>query len=121
MKKLSEYKGDDALDLLADLLEPASEIIGDPEVKEMFQSKEPMLKTVKIIIKNHKKAVTEILAYLDGEDPETYEPGFLTLPIKLLEILNDRELLSVFLLQAQNSGEDISGSVMENIEETAEE
>ena len=115
--KLSEYKGDDALELLADLLEPASEIIGDPDVKEMFQSKEPLLKTVKVILKNHKKAVTEILARLDGQEPEEYEVKVLTLPVKLMELLQDEELLAVFQSQAQNMEQMSSGSATENIAE----
>lgn len=119
--KLSDYKGDDALELLADILEPASEIIADKEIKELWAGKAPMLKVVKVALKNHKAAVTEILARLDGEDPETYEVGVLTLPMKLLQLLSDKELLSVFQLQAQNLAEDISGSAMENIEETAED
>lgn len=121
MKRLSDYKGDDALELLADILEPASEIISDEEIKKLWAGKEPMLKIVKVALKNHKAAVTEILARLDGEDPEAYEVGVLTLPAKMLQILNDKELLSVFQLQAQNLAEDISGSAMENSEETAEE
>jgi hypothetical protein len=119
--KLSEYKGDDALELLANILEPASEIIGDAEVKEMFTSKAPLLKVVKVILKNHKREVTEILAYLDGEDPETYEVGFMTLPIKLLQILQDKELLAVFQSQVQITADASSGSAMENTEETEAE
>ena len=115
MKKLSEYKGDDALDLLADILEPASEIIGDPEIKKIWASKAPMIKIVKEALKNHKRAVIEILARLDGEEPDTYEVGVLTLPVKLLQLLQDKELLAVFQLQAQNLDGDYSGSATENI------
>lgn len=118
--KLSEYKGDDALELLADILEPASEIIGDEEIKKLWAGKAPMLKIVRVALKEHKAAVKEILARLDGENPETYEVGVLTLPAKMLQILNDKELLSVFQLQAQNLVEDGFGSAMENTEETAE-
>ena len=35
--KLSEITGEAALDLLADIIEPAAEIMSDPKVKELFE------------------------------------------------------------------------------------
>ena len=39
MKKLSDYQGEEALELWADLIEPMSEILVDPEMKKVFESK----------------------------------------------------------------------------------
>ena len=35
--KLSEYQGEEALDLLADLIEPAGEIMSDKEIGDLFK------------------------------------------------------------------------------------
>ena len=34
--KLSEFKDDAALDLIADIIEPATEILADPAIKDAF-------------------------------------------------------------------------------------
>ena len=98
--KLSEIKGEQAIDVLADILEPAAEIVSDKEVTAHYQAGNT-IKAVKSALKNHKKAVIDILAYTEGEDPETYKPNALSLPAKLLEILNDPEIMNLFQLQGQ--------------------
>jgi len=115
--RLSECKGEQALDILADLMEPAVAIMGDKEVVELYRSGAPKIKIIKSAIKNHKKEVVEILALLDGEDPETYveKINILTLPMKLLDIFNDRELMDLFQSQGQET-ETSSGSATESTE-----
>lgn len=110
--KLSEYKGEDALDVLAELLEPAAEIFGDKEFSRLYRGNE-RLKAVKYTLKEHKRAVITVLAVLDGEDPEEYKPGLLTVPARILEILNDPELVSLFQSQAQNTEKTSSGPATE--------
>ena len=112
--KLSEIKGEAALDALADLIEPVSEIITDAEFVRLARSDAPKMTLVKTAIKSHKKAIIEILAVLDGKDPETYEVSILTLPMKLLEVFNDPEVISLF--QSQGQEQTSSGSAMENTE-----
>lgn len=118
--KLSEYKGEQALDMLADLIEPAAAIMADKEIARIGKSGQPRSKLIKPAIKNHKQEVIEILAILDGEDPEDYaeKVNLFTLPAKLLEILNDPDLMSLFTLQGQNKEETNSGSATENTEES---
>lgn len=114
--RLSDFKNEEALDLLVEILEPVSTVFSDEEVAVAYKEK-GKLEAIKVAIKNHKKEVLEILALLDGKDPEKYEISFLALPIKLLQILNDPELADLFSSQGQ-MGEAISfGSVMENTEE----
>ena len=102
MRKLSELKGEEALDILADILEPASEIMKDEEMVTLARSGDNV-KAVSKAIKNHKKAVIQILAAFDGEDPDKYEPPIMALPIKLLEIFNDPDVQTVFSLQGQST------------------
>ena len=114
--KLSEYKGDDALDILADLIEPATEILTDLTVRKLLEKKE-FAKATSKAIKNHKKAVTTIVALLQGEDPETYKPNVLTVPAVLLDVLNDPMIMELFFGQEQMSGEDTSfSSAVKNAE-----
>lgn len=94
--KLSEIKGEQALDVLADIIEPITTICADEEISSMIKSGLPMIKTIKPIIKNHKKEIIEILAVIDGVEPEDYEVNVLTLPVKLLELFNDPVFKEVF-------------------------
>lgn len=111
--KLSDYKGEDAIELLADILEPAMEIIGDESIKKAADSKMSRGALVKMVLKNHKKAILEIMARIDGEDPATYNPGVLTLPARLLELFNDEEFMQLFTSQDQKSNDRSSGPVTE--------
>ena len=111
--KLSEYQGEAALDLLADLIEPAGEIMSDKEIGEVF--KENRLKAIGLAIKNHKKAVMQILAVLDGVPVEEYKCNVFSLPVKILEILNDPALIQLFTYQGQTGDANSSGSASENI------
>ena len=97
--KLSEIQNENALDVLADIIEPTSLILADEEVKRIYQN-EPKLKLVSYILKNHKQSVIEIMARLDGKEPENYTFNLLTLPRKLLELINEPELQELFTLQA---------------------
>lgn len=117
--KLSEYKGEKALDLLADLIEPAAVIMADKEIARLAKANMPPIKIVKTAIKNHKAEVIEILAILDGEDPKEYaeKVTLFTLPAKLLEIFNDPDLMNLFTLQGQKP-ETLSGSATESIAES---
>lgn len=117
--KLSEYKGEKALDLLADLFEPAANIMADKEISRLAKAGEPKVKIISVAIKNHKKEVIEILAILDGADPKDYaeKVNIFTLPKKVLEAINDPDLMSLFTLQGQKA-ETLSGSATESIEES---
>lgn len=116
--KLSAYKGEQALDMLADLIEPAAAIMADKEISNAVKANLPKIKIVKAAIKNHKPEVIEIMAILDGKEPKEYadKVTLFTLPAKLLEILNDPDLMSLFTLQGQKT-ETLSGSATESTEE----
>lgn len=117
MKKISDIKGEQALDVLADMLEPAAEIMTDRNVVELARS-EQKLSAIKAAIKDHKKAVLQVLAILDGENPDTYNPPLMALPLKLLEVLNDPDVQMVFSPQGQNQEGNASGSATESTEAT---
>lgn len=94
--KLSEFKGDKAYDVLAELIEPVMTICTNQELQELRKSGAPKLKFIKPILKNNKKEITTILAVLDDKDPAEYEVNLFTLPAKILELLSDPEIEQLF-------------------------
>ena len=113
--KLSEYQGEAALDILADLIEPVGEIMSDKEIGEVF--KKNRFRAIGLSIKNHKKAVMQIMATIDGVPVEEYKCNVFTLPVKILELLNDPDIVQLFTYQGQTGGANSSGSASENTEE----
>ena len=113
--KLSEYQGETALDVLADLIQPAGEIMSDKEIGEVF--KENRFRAIGLAIKNHKKAVIQIMAAMDGVPVDEYKCNVFTLPVKILELLNDPALVQLFTYQGQTGDANSSGSASENTEE----
>ena len=113
--KLSEYQGEAALDILADLIEPAGEIMSDKEIGEVF--KKNRFKAIGLAIRNHKKAVMQIMAAMDGVPVDEYNCNVFTLPVKILELLNDPDIVQLFTYQGQTGDANSSGSVSENTEE----
>lgn len=113
--RLSELKGEKALDVLGELLEPAVKIMQDPQVAAAARSGKA-LDIVKVMCKDHKQEVITILAILDEQDPATYEVGLLTLPAKLLELFNDPEVQRLFMPQGQKEEEISSGSASASTE-----
>ena len=107
---------EDRLELFADLIEPAGEIIGDKEVAKLLQGGK-IAKAVKHAIKSHKTAVIEILARLDGAEPSEYTvPGPIGLTTKLVNLFIDPEIQTLFQSGPQSENAASSGPVMANIE-----
>ena len=113
--KLSEYQGEAALDILAELIEPAGEIMADKEIGDVF--KQNRFKAVGMAIKNHKKAMIQILATMDGVPVDEYKCNVFSLPVKILEILNDPEMIQLFQYQGQTGDAKSSGSASVNTED----
>lgn len=114
MKKIPEYRDEEALDLLADIMEPAMVIFADPDVRKAFEN-EHIIKAARVAIKAHKRQIMEILARLEGVPVEEFHCNVLTLPARLMEILSNQELIGFFTEQAQNpSLSVVSGPATEN-------
>ena len=67
MKRLSDYQGEEAIELWIDLVDPISEILGDPEVAKVVQSGQPKMVIAKTILAAHKAEAEEILLRIDPE------------------------------------------------------
>jgi len=112
--KLTDFKDEEALDLLADILEPTARIFTDEDLKISIKNKASKIEIVKLAIKNHKSDVIEILARVDGKDPKNYSCNIITITKSLLDLLNDEELVDFFTLQGAMMEEESSTSVMAN-------
>lgn len=100
-KKLSEYKNEEAAAVLADILEPAAEIMSDNKFKEAFQTSK--ISAAKIALREHGKAIIDVLAIYDGIPREEYSVNPLEIVSKVIAILNDKELMSAFISQGQTA------------------
>ena len=112
--KLQDIKGEKALTVLADLIDPIKKLSEDAIFRKKIDT--DRLKAIKYLLKEHSKTVIEILAILNDENPETYEPNILALPMMLYDFFNDPMVIDLFGLQSQTTEKTSSGSVTENTE-----
>lgn len=84
MKKLTDYIGDEAIELWADLLEPLTKILGDKKVADVIQSGKPKMLIAKEILKEHSEEAKEILLRID----DTPIDG-LNIVVRLVAVLAD--------------------------------
>lgn len=116
MKRLSDYKGDEAIELWADLLDPISEILTDKEVALATKQGQAPIKIAKLILKSHKIEAADILLRIDPEPLDGFNI-IMRLVNLLAEIGENSEIKSFFGYAAQERMENESGgSVMENTE-----
>ena len=120
--KLSDYKNEDALEVLADLLEPVQEILTDEGfkgiIKKGISKAEEKVALAKYLLKNHSKAIIAILARLNGGDK--YEANIAEILTQVLDLINDKVLADFFVSQVQSLGDGTSLPATENTEEIGE-
>ena len=117
--KLSDIKGEKALEVLGDIIEPICEIAADDGIKKVKERKGAKnVDVAAYIIKQHRHAVISILASVNLKSYEEYleEINLVKLPMDVLELINDPQVLHLFQLQSQNPTEDSFGSATENTE-----
>ena len=118
MRKKDEHNAEQ-LEIFADLLEPASEIIGDGEIAAVLKpGGGKLLNAFKLALKNHKNAVIRILARIDGIAESDYVvPDFVALWKKLVAFVNLPGVQELFMWQGQTSDGASSGSATESTED----
>lgn len=116
MRSLSDYQGEEAIELWADLLEPMTEILGDPEIAKSVKSGKAKLLIAKDILALHKKEAEEIMLRIDPEPIDG-----LNIIIRLAALIadigrsNEARAFFGYAAQAKTDSES-SGSPMENTE-----
>lgn len=104
--KLSEIKGERAIEVIADLIEPIANIAMDKNLKEIFKievaegetAEEAAAKKIKAkipyLLKEHKKDVANVLGILEDKNPE--ELNILQIIKGVMDFANDKALLQLF-------------------------
>lgn len=127
MKRLSEFKDEEALDVLVEILDFVIDIMKDNRFKiAIMGDKEKnippnRIEAIKICLTEHRKSTIAIMAVLNETPVEQFHYDALTLPKMVLQMFNDKELIDFFKSQSQTDSEISSGSATENTEETEKE
>lgn len=116
MKKLSDYKGEEAIELWADMLDPLTHILTDEGVRRAVESGKPKMIIAKEILKSHSKDAIDILNRIDDSPVNG-----LNLLLRLIAILNElgesEEIKAFFGFAEQVKTDNVSsGSLTENTE-----
>lgn len=118
MKKLSDYKGDESIELWMDLLDPITAIVTDPEIKKTLleHGGRPNLSVVKTILKSHKSEATEILTRIDPEPIDGL--NIVVRLIALLTEVGENDTVAHFFGYAEKvkTAKESFGSATENTE-----
>lgn len=109
--KLSEVKGERTFDVIADIIEPISNIAADKEAAELFTRKQlpegvskeafvmnRLKKSMPVLLKNHKSDLISILAAIEAVTPDLYEKelNLVKLTQDVTELLNDDAFKALF-------------------------
>lgn len=124
MRKLQDVKGEEALDVLADVLEYAVKLVQNDTIREILNKKGFRdVEAIKVLIKEGKHEIIQIMAAIDGKPYNDFlnSLDLLTLPVMLYETFNDEALQAVFTSQVQTMGVNSSGLATENTEESEQE
>lgn len=111
MKRLSDYEGEAAIDLWAEMLDIVATIVSDPQVAKSAQGTRVQL--AHAMMKHKKKEVCELMLKID--DTPINGLNIITRLVTLLnEVAEVPELAAFFGLQGQKGTEESSGSATEN-------
>jgi len=80
--KLSDYKGEAAIELWGNLIEPITPILADNDVKNA--AKGSVVDLAGVILKKHPKEAKQILELIDNKPIDAFN-----VPFRVMEIIND--------------------------------
>lgn len=116
--KLSDIKGERAIDVIADLIDPILSIAEDKEASAMFvREKLPegmtvsefvmlrIRKSIPTLLRNHKSEIVTILSTIEGVPYDEYTSS-LTMEKLILDIANllTDDVFSTFFISSQSKG-----------------
>lgn len=120
--RISDFKNEDAIELVADLIEPIGDLISHKEVREAIESGQNRLTIAKTMLSCGKSEVMTILATLNGVPVSEFTCNPISIFKDLLILLNDPEMseFADFFMSAQTPTiKDASGFVAENTQADA--
>lgn len=103
--RLSEFRDEQGVEVVAKLLVPIAKIVSNEKnakaQKEANEGKGSTLDFVSALLQNNPRDVMDMLAILDGKDPNEYHCSAATVLVDALHMMSDPELLMLFGLQRQ--------------------
>lgn len=99
MKKLSEFKGEEATTLIGTVLLAICKILKNKENFKAYQNSGAMGLIGSALV-NTPREITNLMAMLNEKKPEDYEVNGATLIRDAYEIFEDPELLQLFGMQS---------------------
>lgn len=118
MKRLSDYVGEDAIDLWADLMSPIARILTNPSVQRVMRAGGAPVTIARDILKNCKKEAYEVLTRIDDE-PLTGANVIVRAVALIAELRDNEDLAGFFGRSKPTSGKSSFGSATENTEDGA--
>ena len=109
--KLSDIKGERAIEVIADLIEPIANIATDKECSDLFSvkpvkgeeknvtAKKHLVKKVPSLLKTHKHDVIKIIATLDGKSVD--DMNVFSITAALIGFVQDEALIELFTSAAR--------------------
>jgi hypothetical protein len=120
MKRLSDYKGADAIILMGDLMESFKEIFGNPEVQKLKKGT-PVFTILGTVLKSDPSTIIRMAAKVRDVATEEIETSWTVSEFFDLfgELYNSMEIRELFMSRSQASRTPpaSTGSAMENIED----
>lgn len=98
--KLTDFKGEKAIDVVGRLLIPIMNMVGNPK-NQSADVRENVFTMLSAFFRNNPKDVLEMLAIMDDVPVETYDIDGQKALLKLFAIFDDPELLGLFGLQSE--------------------
>lgn len=119
MGRILDARGEEALDVLADLLDPVTEIAQDAEISAMMKSggKVTYSQLIAAILRKHKAVVFQIMAIDDGKTPEEERKLLtaITIPARLMKLMQVPAIKEMLFGVAEANGSaDGSSAASEN-------
>lgn len=116
MNKLSDFKDEAAIVVVAELLSPIMTIFTNPKNQELKNEKNAFA-MFGGFFKNSPRAMMDIFAILSEEDPATYHCDGIDVAKNIVSLVSDQKLIELFVSQGQTGDAISSASVSENTEE----
>lgn len=112
--KLSEIKGERAVEVIADLIEPLANIASDHELKfldvpkkegesERQRASRGLTEKIPVLLRTHKEDVLAILCAVNGMSPENL--SILDIMKGAIEMANDQDFMSLFMFAVGTGGQ----------------
>lgn len=112
--RLSEFKDEKAVEVVAKLLVPIGNIAADKEMANARKNSRHMGEFASLLLQRHTQDVMAMLAVLNDREPSDYHCTAATVLMDTFNMLSDPELMALFGLQRQTSAS--SGSASETTE-----